>query len=526
MENEPLNRVESLKQAILREKSLRGNFIESNQIFQIIMMFQDEYLKSTKNIQQLVEDAYENLRSVNQNAGQVVELVDTSSKTIRNNIETSRNSIQTMSTAADSVKKLDTGFNNLMGVFDQLNDSIKMIVDKINAIVDISELTNLLALNAAIEAARAGEQGRGFQVVAKEIRKLADRSRSSTNDISDVLKVLKVKLQDANEFLSQYGLVQDEVLGNISSTSHQLSKSAEELQKIDLEIGSINHLVGDQADNTESLLQSLDTVYKTGEFTMNKQPFIESAVNSYKSVNQQNGKDLSALGDVLTASNTNLVSDKYSEDEKTLAVGHDIAYPPWTYIKEGIPEGISVDYAKKVLSRLGYRPDFVGGQWADLYSRLVAGELDLLVNVGWPNDFFRNEPVIVSKPYEKFKIRLFSANQEASELDVYRGKNVAVQRGSFAEDITQKVKCNPVPFENDIQGMTQLLWKNVDAVATEERVGEFISRSLFLDQIKSTSEVVSSLDVVYMFRNDSIALRDSFNEAITSLNRDVSLENY
>jgi methyl-accepting chemotaxis protein len=94
------------------------------------------------------------------------------------------------------------------GVLDSVNAAeeamvyTKQINEKISIIRDIAFQTNILALNAAVEAAHAGEHGKGFAVVASEVRKLAERSASSAQEIENLVKKLNNASDKAGEKLN------------------------------------------------------------------------------------------------------------------------------------------------------------------------------------------------------------------------------------------------------------------------------------------------------------------------------------
>jgi PAS domain S-box len=106
----------------------------------------------------------------------------------------------------------------------ELNQSIQRIGDITQAIKEIADQTNLLALNAAIEAARAGEQGRGFAVVADEVRKLAERTASSTADITGMVDSIHATTDAAVNSMEEAAREVQEGLDLIQGSSRSLAE--------------------------------------------------------------------------------------------------------------------------------------------------------------------------------------------------------------------------------------------------------------------------------------------------------------
>lgn len=171
--------------------------------------------------------------------------------------------------AAEEMRHIAQAVQSSSAIIEELGRQSDQITSIVNTIKEIADQTNLLALNAAIEAARAGEQGRGFAVVADEVRKLAERTSLSTQEIASTINKIQAGTRSAVSSMEQ-GVAQVEKgveLANQAGIS--INEIHEASQRVTTVVNDITGSIREQGTASADIAKSIERIAQMSEESVN-----------------------------------------------------------------------------------------------------------------------------------------------------------------------------------------------------------------------------------------------------------------
>ncbi len=254
----------------------------------------DELANSSVYVQGITDEIAEGVNTQAEDMQNCLYKMDSLSEKI---IRTGDN-VREMEKLADGTKEMivksTAGVNELSGQAEEtgnimssleekmevLNTSMQSIRELVNTIDTIAESTTLLSLNASIEAARAGEAGRGFAVVADEIKKLADSSKQSSEEIANMIDNLQIVFTETKEASNKAGdivKVQETTVEDIKGLFVQMSSNMEML------LNNINQSISDMNemdDYRKDTLISFENISAVSEETAASTTTVSETMNN------------------------------------------------------------------------------------------------------------------------------------------------------------------------------------------------------------------------------------------------------
>lgn len=205
-----------------------------------------------------IHDISDSITNTASNVLKVREDAKTANHYAKDGAENLNSVINEMNDIAQKVMKTES-------VIRKLGSQSESIIGIITTITNISEQTNLLALNAAIEAARAGEQGKSFAVVAGEVRKLAEQSRSAADEIADLITTINGEIKEAITMMEDSTKAVSEGEKVVKVAGQSFSKIESSVDDVSSEMESLSNAIETIKTSAAVIVSHSDEISKLAE---------------------------------------------------------------------------------------------------------------------------------------------------------------------------------------------------------------------------------------------------------------------
>ena len=213
--------------------------------------------------------------------GEISHNAESAAMASRVSAETADQGGAVMQAAAQTMEKIATATSSVSSKMTSLAHRSEEIGKVVNVIQEISEQTNLLALNAAIEAARAGEHGRGFAVVAGEVRRLAERTKGATEEITGTIRSIQEETRETLQVMHESRSAVETGMGETSRARQSLESIIESSKQVEHQI----HLIATAAtEQTSASGEISESAGQISQLSVENAQGAEEAVEALKNL--------------------------------------------------------------------------------------------------------------------------------------------------------------------------------------------------------------------------------------------------
>ncbi|SCA58744.1 hypothetical protein AB751O23_AM_00090 [Chlamydiales bacterium SCGC AB-751-O23] len=213
--------------------------------------------KTVKGFGDFTFEVVNTTKQISSTSVDLLETMNDVSKVASNTAQLAISGQSSLSEMKENMSKMEESSNSIAVKLAVISDKAASINHVLFAIFKVAERINLLSFNASIEAEKAGEYGKGFSVVAREIRRLADQTRSATTDIGKIVGDMKGAVSEGVKEVGNFSEEVTDYIEHLRGTTKQLVQIIREVQNLGPQFEKVYHGMQDQAEGAVLIENSI-----------------------------------------------------------------------------------------------------------------------------------------------------------------------------------------------------------------------------------------------------------------------------
>lgn len=299
------------EQVAASSQQLTASAAESARASEQISIAATDIAQGSETQKETVQLTTNSLHSIGQDIGQIAKYADHVNADSQEAYQFAHEGEQKLGELVKEMDDITCKVQSTEKVIRDLGAQSEQILGIITMIREISNQTNLLALNAAIEAARAGEQGRSFAVVATEVRKLAEQSGKSAEEISALIHTINDEISQAVSAMEQTTEVVRFGREGVSTAGEAFQRILRSVDDVNKQITRMNQSSQAIARDTQKIVGDADKITSLAEQAAVDTQEVAAASEQQTATSEE----MSAASDVLA-----IMAEKLSEQVKRFTI--------------------------------------------------------------------------------------------------------------------------------------------------------------------------------------------------------------